>query len=195
MKALVYKVEGFSPRSVRFECVFMTVHVCAPRPRSLSSLWNKNNNFNNLIVSSVNHWNWQHTVTKSKFFHLRRLFCSAQPSLNRQLGRSQRGPARLGMKRHVHNLCAGMLIFESKGQLPFHHGRSCGIFSALQMFMNNVCGQTPGWGWGRRDSGMRERGREGGKSGVGGREGGRPDELHVGGIWQAAWSFVIIPKF
>lgn len=26
-------------------------------------------------------------------------------------------------------------------------------------------------------------------------EAAKPDELHVGGIWQAAWSFVIIPKF
>lgn len=78
---------------------------------------------------------------------------SPSPASHHQLGGSQRGPARLGMKRRVHNLCAGMLIFKSKGQLPFHHGGGCGIFSALQMFMNNVCGQTPGWGWGRRDRG------------------------------------------
>lgn len=113
---------------------------------------------------------------------------SFSPALYHQVGGSQCGPARLGMKRRVHNLCAGMLIFKSKGQLPFHHGGGCGIFSALQMFMNNVCGQTPGCGWGRRDWGARRREEARG-------EAVKPDELHVGGIWQAAWSFVIIPKF
>lgn len=110
------------------------------------------------------------------------------PALHYQFSGSQRGRARLGMKRCIHNLCAGMLIFKSKGQLPFHHGGGCGIFSALQMFMNNVCVQTPGWGWGRRDRGARRKEEARG-------EAAKPDELHVGGIWQAAWSFVIIPKF
>ena len=98
-----------------------------------------------------------------KSFPVPFILLRSAPAPYHRLGGSQRGPARLGMKRRVHNLCAGMLIFKSKGQLPFHHGGGCGIFSALQMFMNNVCGQTPGWGWGRRDWGVRRR--EGGGGG------------------------------
>lgn len=56
------------------------------------------------------------------------------------------------------------------------------------MFMNNVCGQTPGWGEGKQLEG-----RGGGERGEA--AAAEPDELHVGGIWQAARSFVIIPKF
>ncbi len=122
-----------SSRKVGFEWMFVSVtdNVCAPAPRSLFH-----------------------------YFEIKIISCpvysaSLSPASYRRLGGSQRGPARLGMKRRVHNLSAGMLIFKSKGQLPFHHGGGCGIFSALQMFMNNVCGQTPGWGWGRRDGGVR----------------------------------------
>lgn len=154
-----------STGNIWFECFY--IHdgwcLCTCTTVTFSLRWNK------IISCSVNS-------------------ASLSPAPYHQLGGSQRGPARLGMKRRVHNLCAGMLIFKSKGQLPFHHGGGCGIFSALQMFMNNVCGQTPGWGWGRRDRGARRREEAWG-------EAVKPDELHVGGIWQAAWSFVIIPKF
>lgn len=105
--------------------------------------------------------------TKSKFCTCPVYSASLSPA--RTSSEAGLSVAQLGLEWNgcVHNLCAGMLIFKSKGQLPFHHGGGCGIFSALQMFMNNVCGQTPGWCRGRRDvgGGMRERGGEGGRGG------------------------------